>query len=131
MDLDGNAEVYGLGSPADTRRIDGVPKQVERAQRFRTHQHRSRTLPRAAKQGRRSLHRVGWARWLLHRRRPLRHRDGLTNTEVTDRKQWRRGHATPNVALRYQHTTLERDRSIAEKLDALMLAHKRPIRRRR
>jgi integrase len=34
----------------------------------------------------------------------------------------RLGHATPNVALRYQHATAERDRAIAEKLDALMRA---------
>jgi hypothetical protein len=34
----------------------------------------------------------------------------------------RLGHTTPNVALRYQHATAERDQAIAEKLDALMKA---------
>jgi hypothetical protein len=34
----------------------------------------------------------------------------------------RLGHTTPNVALRYQHATVERDRAIAERLDVLMRA---------
>jgi integrase len=34
----------------------------------------------------------------------------------------RLGHTTPNVALRYQHATAERDRAIAERLDVLMRA---------
>lgn len=34
----------------------------------------------------------------------------------------RLGHTTPNVALRYQHATAERDRMIAEKLDELLRA---------
>ena len=32
----------------------------------------------------------------------------------------RLGHATPGVALRYQHATLERDKAIADRLDALL-----------
>ena len=32
----------------------------------------------------------------------------------------RLGHATPTVALRYQHATLERDTAIADKLGALL-----------
>jgi len=34
----------------------------------------------------------------------------------------RLGHATPTVALRYQHALLERDREIAERLGAMMRA---------
>ena len=32
----------------------------------------------------------------------------------------RLGHATPAMALRYQHATLERDRAIADRLGALL-----------
>ena len=32
----------------------------------------------------------------------------------------RLGHATPSVALRYQHATLERDQAIADRLGALL-----------
>ena len=34
----------------------------------------------------------------------------------------RAGHASPNMAMRYQHATEERDRDISEKLGALMEA---------
>lgn len=34
----------------------------------------------------------------------------------------RLGHRTPTVAMRYQHATVDRDRAIADKLDALMRA---------
>jgi len=45
-------------------------------------------------------------------------RGGATVRELMGRL----GHTTPNVALRYQHATAERDRTIAEKLDTLMPA---------
>jgi hypothetical protein len=34
----------------------------------------------------------------------------------------RLGHSTPEIALRYQHATRERDRAIADKLGALLRA---------
>ena len=40
----------------------------------------------------------------------------------------RLGHATPAMALRYQHATLERDRAIADRLGAL-LNHPKRVRR--